>query len=69
LTHETIKQAVKYNWPWVALYAAVTVGGIVFSYCTSGWFSVALSIFVAVITLVVSYLTLQRVITIIRDTH
>ena len=67
LTHETIKKAVKYNWPWVALYAAVTVGGIVFSYCTSGWFSVALSIFVAVI--VVGYLMLQKVITITRDTH
>lgn len=69
LTHSVISQALKLNWYWVALYAFVTIGGIVLSYWTTGLINVLLATFVAVVTLVVGYLMLQKVITITKETR
>jgi hypothetical protein len=52
--------ATKKNWPMLAIYFVVTLGGIVVSYFTNGWISVRLSAVVAVITFGVGLRMVQQ---------
>ena len=67
LVHTVVVRAVKANWPWVAIYVATTVAGIIAAYFTSGWWSVAVSTCVAVITFFVGLRMLQQVVTITNE--
>jgi hypothetical protein len=61
--HSVTITVVKKNWPLMAVYAMVTIAGLVGSYFVTGWLSVALSTFVAVVTFGVGYYMLQQVVT------
>jgi hypothetical protein len=60
--------AVKRNWPWLCTYGVITLAGIVPSFFLNGWVNVAISCFVAVLTLLVALVMIQDVITIANDT-
>lgn len=69
LVHTVTVTAVKRNWPWLSAYFVVTVGGIAWSYFTSEWVSVWLSIGVAAVTFVIGGRMVQQVITITKEVH
>lgn len=62
-------EAVKRNWLWLCTYAISTIAGIVAAFFFSGWVSVAVSGFVAVLSLIVALVLIQDVITITNDTR
>jgi hypothetical protein len=59
--------AIKRNWPWIALYAVITIVGIVLSYFLSGWQSVLVSFVVALTTFGVGLVMWHKVITITNE--
>jgi ABC-type uncharacterized transport system permease subunit len=66
LTRNVIREAWKKNWPLISLYAVITLGGVGASYFTSRWNSVALSIAVALATLLIGLFMAGKVITITK---
>jgi hypothetical protein len=69
LIRSVTAEAVKRNWPWLCTYGISTVAGIVAAFFFSGWLSVAVSGFVAVLSLIVALVLIQDVITIANDTR
>jgi hypothetical protein len=67
LIRSVTAEAVKRNWPWLCTYGLITLAGIVASFFLNGWTSVAVSGFVAVLTLLVALVMIQDVITIAND--
>ena len=48
MTGSVLSRVWKRNWRWISAYGVLTLGSIGASYFTSKWFSVVLSLFVAV---------------------
>lgn len=69
LIKRAIKSAVKKNWLFVTLYALVTIAGIIASYFVNGWISVAVSLFVAILSFIIGLRMLAEVITITEETR
>jgi hypothetical protein len=67
LRRTVIVRAVKRNWPLLIDYSIATLGGVAVSYLTSGWLSVALSIFIAMATFPIGFHMLTQVITITNE--
>ena len=61
-----VKEAVEVNKPWVAIYAVMTLVGLVAAYGMSGWESLVMEFLVALVTLYVGYRLAQTVIAIAR---
>jgi hypothetical protein len=61
-----VKGAVEANWPWVAIYAVMTVVGWVAAYGLSGWSSLVTAFLVALVTLYVGYRMALTVIALAR---
>jgi hypothetical protein len=68
LIRSVTAEAAKRNWPWLCAYGISIIAVIVASFFFSGWISVAVSAFVAVLSLVVALVMIQDVIMIANDT-
>jgi len=60
-------RVVQKNWLWIAVYLFITLASIVASYFTSGWVSVAVAMFVAVVTFMIGLHMIREVITTTRE--
>jgi hypothetical protein len=67
LIHSVTTRAVVKNWPWLSAYVIVTAGSIVGSYFTNKWWSVALSITVAVVMFFTGLRMLYEAVTITKE--
>jgi hypothetical protein len=68
LQHTVIVKAVKRNWLWLSVYGVITIGGVVTSYLIPGGLpSVAVTIFVDVLTYIVGWHMVHEVITITNE--
>jgi hypothetical protein len=67
LIHTVTSKVIKTSWPWITLYAVITIAGIAVSYFLSGWLSVIVSALVALTTLGVGLLMGHKVITITNE--
>ena len=62
LTHAATVRTVQKSWPLLSLYVVVSMLGWVASYFTSGWVSVALSLFVSAVTFLVGWYMVRNAI-------
>jgi hypothetical protein len=67
LRHTTIAEVTRRNAPLIGLYCLVTLAGIVASYFTSQWVSVAVSFAFAVATFLIGLSMLVKVLTITNE--
>ena len=67
LTHTTVAEVTRRNWPLLGAYGILTLASIVGSYFTSQWVSVAVSFAFAVITFLVGLRMLVQVVTITNE--
>ena len=63
LAHTATVKAVQKNWKLLSTYVVITVVGCILSYFTKQWISVALSVFVAVVTFFIGRRMIREVIT------
>ncbi len=64
LWHTAIRKALEKNWPWISIYAVITLVGLVGSYFLSGWMSLALTAVVDAVAFVAGLRMIRDVITI-----
>jgi hypothetical protein len=67
LTHTTVAEVTRRNWPLLGAYGILTLASITASYFTSQWVSVAVSFAFAVITFLVGLRMLVQVVTITNE--
>jgi hypothetical protein len=68
LTYTVITKAVARNWPIIALYIIINIGGVVGAYFfTTPWLSAAASCGVSIISTLVGYFMMGQVVTITNE--